>query len=544
MKSLENQIRRIKSMMLEQSDIVSNPYTLLIESKVKKIGVLVDKLGISPENAETFFNKCGNQSIFIAKKLKEYINSLPSATYEDDEKVLKVFNEIVSGKFPQINNSITSIMDYIIVGLNGNRAPIENLSFNEIEAKSKEWHDTLEVGGGDIDYQEENKIIADFRDKNGIGFYWVDFESNFCGEEKERMGHCANTDSSNTLYSLREVIKLGGNHTLNKSRLTAAVEPNGIIVQLKGEKNSKPSNKFHKYIIGLLNQKDDYDDYLINGFGSEYDSKNDFKISDLSDADFLALYEDRPELFTGYSAKKRLNALNLEDVKLMPMKFFLEFYPSVIHYYVDCDYRDTVYIRKTPDGGETKVKVSYLEKILTEPFSLFDYGNSYSLDSAIDYYIDNENRELIISLLEKNAEKNGMPFDDDLSLKEMIEMYDDDGDIENQIVWTISDVEESEYVDHLYDVLKKCLEEYGNVIEMNHEGVKMEVDLNRFINEIPENEFDVAVEDCKEEPECVFDFLLYEGHIEKPKFELNENWYPNIDKDIFNESLKERLNNR
>jgi len=93
-------------------------------------------------------------------------------------------------------------------------------------------------------------------------------------------------------------------------------------------------------------------------------------------------------------------------------------------------------------------------------------------------------------------------------------------------------------------VLKKCLEEYGNVIEMNDEGVKMEVDLNRFINEIPENEFDVAVEDCKEEPECVFDFLLSEGHIEKPKFELNEYWYPNIDKDIFNESLKERLDNR
>lgn len=158
--------------------------------------------------------------------------------------------------------------------MHGNIQTLKDKDFQEILDASEKWHDELKVGDGKVNYNEKGNILLDFRDKNGIGFYWVDLNTNDSREECERMGHCGRTDYSNTIVSLREVKEING-YKINESHLTAAIgKEDGIIYQLKGKKNSKPEKKYYPYIVELLLS----DNLGIKGFGREYDSENDFNL--------------------------------------------------------------------------------------------------------------------------------------------------------------------------------------------------------------------------------------------------------------------------
>jgi hypothetical protein len=65
---------------------------------------------------------------------------------------------------------------------------------------------------------------------------------------------------------------------------------------LKGPKNSKPQAEYHQYILPLffvLGGGGEEEDYLIQGFGSEYASDLDFKITDLPDDTIKELYKSK-----------------------------------------------------------------------------------------------------------------------------------------------------------------------------------------------------------------------------------------------------------
>ena len=64
-------------------------------------------------------------------------------------------------------SSIQSIMDWVRVGLNGNLGEYKDLPFIDLVLHSNEWHDSLEIGQGDINYKETNPTILDFTDENG-----------------------------------------------------------------------------------------------------------------------------------------------------------------------------------------------------------------------------------------------------------------------------------------------------------------------------------------------------------------------------------------
>jgi hypothetical protein len=185
----------------------------------------------------------------------------------------------------EIRRDIPKIMDWITVTLKGNWKPFENDTFDELVQKSKEL----------TNYIEKNPVILDFRDKEGNGFYWAYLEGNTSKEECDRMGHCGRSDKGQ-LYSLRSSKYYHG-ILENKSHLTAAIG-NGLLYQLKGVKNSKPKEGYHKYILPLFYDKR-YGDYLIKGIGSEYETGADFKIDDLSDNMKTELKNKRPDLFGG-----------------------------------------------------------------------------------------------------------------------------------------------------------------------------------------------------------------------------------------------------
>ena len=140
------------------------------------------------------------------------------------------------------------------------------------------------------------------------------------------------------------------------------------------------------------------------------------------------------------------------------------------------------------------------------------------------------------------AKKDGVDITD-LSLEDIIEEVDDDHDIRNALGNSINVAEANDYVAYLDKILIKCLEEYGTVEQMNDEGVKVKIDLEKIVDKssISNSELDEYYEACNDKPDCVFGELVGNSWIDKPKFSTDDRWYPDIDNKYFNELLKERL---
>lgn len=502
-----------------------------ILTEASKKDILIKKMGVNEYNAEALSNTAGPLTVFFAYKIlekyeEEYYNTTEFAkeVIKRDKLTIQARMGLVNGSnsFVRERDKLRGIMDWVRVALNGNIKPYQELSFIELYDESERWHESLGVGDSKIDYIEENDVILDFR-KNGEGYYWVDLGGTNCPDEAKRMGHCAS--SRGNLYSLRSFKKIENNHTLNKSHLTASIDGDGDLLQLKGQKNSKPTNEYHALIVPLFYFKED-DDFLINSFGYEYNSANDFKISDLTDTEIIKLHEDRPELFTGRQEIKLLKKRGIIAAGDINYHFELRIYPKNVEDFLRGDHAGSA------------------EDILI--------GNTYQYWENYDYAdwkyaanneINKENEEKIISTL---REKNQNIDINGLSLEDIINEFDSDGDIERAIRISINDAEAHDYENHLYKELKNALGEYGNIISMDYGGVIIDVDLESLMSGISDEELDEIIERCDGDSnfdaECVFTELLGDGYIEKPRFNIDDRWYPSIDVNDFNDILNDRLN--
>lgn len=514
---------------------------LILEASKKQI--LIQKVGWNEESADLLDRLCGPLSVFIGNKIIEQGIS-EHGTFPDNvtqaQKHKMVLDELNYENYIRSNRqNITSIMDWIRVGLNGNLGENKNLSFRDLYLASEKWHDELEVGSGDINYVEENPVILDFRGSDGTGYYWADLETNNSSEECERMGHCGRSGAGD-IYSLRQVIRLNDKYTLNKSILTAAIGKDGIVYQMKGGKNSKPEAKYHEFIYPLLFLKKGDGSYFIKGFGSEYDSASDFKLTDFTDDVIRKIFAERPELFNKRSLKKKLFNLKLID-KLPEEYVSIEIDPDEVHRYVDGDYtihRKTI---KSPYGGERTVDVGLFETILAgDTWELWD---NYDADwrVALQYHADSDSERQILEIVKALAAKNGYEFDEDLSLDDMIEEYDDDREIIDAIQRAVNDTESDTYVNDLHKALKEVLEELGGVERMDDTGVVLRVDMGKYLDDLEEDVYEEISDRCDDDLKCMFDEMIGDW-IDKPDFRFDDRYYyPDIDDRYFNELLQERL---
>jgi hypothetical protein len=504
----------------------------------------MDKLGINEDLAEVFDEICGKLAIWLANKYLKYYyednktKSNPGVAHKDMLKWAQ--HRVNSMAKSTLRRVLPGIMDYIRVGLNGNKSSLDDLSIVQIASLSSQWHDSLNIGDGAINYIENAPILIDFRNENGEGYYWADLGVKNSPEECERMGHCGRS-SYGYLYSLRsDRVLPGGKYKINRSHLTAAIGDDGILYQLKGPKNSKPKEEYHQYIEPLFYYEDD-GDYLIQGFGTEYASEQDFKLSDLPDATIRKLYEDRPELFNTRGLKRKLGEMGIIDAQAIQTRFVYEIDPSDIGMYLDGNHYWT---RKYKDseGKEVTKRYGYYEQIMSDDVWDLAYGSDWgdNWKSTLEYYVDLKNEKLIESMINEWISKSGDEVDEDMSLEEKIEQYDDNYDIRNAMSGAENDVASGEYVDYLRDALKSGLEEYGNVIEFSNETIKIEIDFKDF--KFNEDELDEYYENCYDDPRCVFKELLIEGNIDVVKPSFNDNWYPDINKTEYNQLLRERLN--
>jgi hypothetical protein len=512
-------------------------FGLITESKKE---ILMDKLGLKEELA-VVFEEVGNKlAIWLANKYLKYYydeGKLMAEKNIPNQQVLEWAKERLNRLIPQrLRNGLAPIMDYIQVGLNGNKSSLDDLNIDQITSKSQEWHNSLGIGEGSINYYENHPILIDFRDENGEGYYWADLNVKSSDEECQRMGHCGRS-SYGYLYSLRsDKLLSGGKYRINRSHLTAAIGTDGILYQLKGPKNSKPKEEYHKYIEPLFNVLGgggEEEDYLIQGFGTEYASQQDFKISDLPDQTIRELYNNRPELFKSRSLQSKLAQMGIIEAKPFVTTFTIEFDSSDIGYYLGGDFLYRTYNFKTPEGNDTKRKVYYYETIMSDDVWDMYRGDGGNWKDNL-YYVDSDNESKIREMINET--------DENISLEEMIEQYDDTDEIKNAINDAMSDIERDEYAQYLREALETALNKLGNVFEFSSEKIKMQIDLKDLFSDNDIDDYFETYEDCNDDPKCLFGALLDEGSIDKPIPRFYDYWYADIDKELYNDRLTDRLN--
>jgi hypothetical protein len=460
------------------------------------------------------------------KILEKYEKDYYRERYEDYLKVVKTKNikdrmSLVNGSnsFVRERDRVVSIMDWFNVGLNGDIVPFKNLTFNELYQSSVAWHENLQIGEAKIDYKETNKVILDFR-KDGVGLYWADLATSYCPDEADRMGHCAK--SSGNLYTLRSYKKIGEGHTLNDSHLTTSVKK-GKILQMKGKSNSKPKAQYHPYIIPFLLSD------LVDGFGYEYDSDNDFKISDLPEEQIISLYKQKPELFGGFREKRILKDLGLIDSA-----------PAIIETHININ-EMADYIRV---GRDTRNDI--FELILGgDYYDLWDNSEYADWRGAITYHVNKENISLIWNKLKELAKNEGGELNEDYDIEDAIEEFDNNYDIRSAIKSSVNDAEASDYSDYLYRSVKDALEEYGEVRSLTDEGAEMLINVDDVISKmsgIDSSDLDDIEDNCNGDPSCVLSELLSNDWIDKPRLNIDDRYIPYVEDEYFNEILNDRLN--
>lgn len=505
----------------------------------------MDKIGFNEDNADILDKLCGPLSVWMGKKMMEfqqYSSGRLGNQVKTGSELIDQMNN--NGVLRMKQSSIQSIMDWVRVGLNGNLGEYKDLPFIDLVLHSKEWHDSLEIGQGDINYKETNPTILDFTDENGNGFYWADLNTKNSSEECNRMGHCGRS-SYGYLYSLRQVIPINNKYKLNKSVLTAAIGEDGILYQLKGVKNSKPKDEYHQYIEPLffvLGGPGEEDDYLIQGFGTEYAADQDFKLSDLPEETLKNLYQNRPELFSSRPMQRLLGQMGIIEVEPIVTGFSLEIKPEDFDDYVDgCTYR--TYTNRTT-GKQTRTSI-FVEIMAGDAWDLWNQDGYEDFSGYFQYTIDKPTEERLWDIVRKMAERDGVELDEGLDLEDAIKEVDDDWEIRNAIGSAINDADANDYVDYLQEQIKSALEFYGNVYEFDDTGAKIQVDIADLVDmndsEIDE-EFDNFIDNNgNTNLEGFLRELISVGHIDKPDFDPDDRWYPSPDDRYVNENVNYRL---
>ena len=535
--SLNEEIKKIRQ-------IISSSILIIESSKVK---ILTDKIGFTEDFAKDLYHICGTFSVILGNKIIDWATialKKPDSSPPEKLTVVKYLNDV--GLTRPWKENLQEIIDFVRVGLNGNFSSLKNDSIDEMRKKAKKWHDSLGGGTAKINYVETHPILLDFRDKNGLGFYWANLETNDSREECERMGHCGRTASGNIIYSLREVIKIpGSKYSINKSHLSASISKGGTLFQLKGPTNSKPKDVYQKFITPLfyaLNDTEDENDFLIQDFGTEYASDRDFKLQDLPNDTLIDLYKNRPELFESRRLQRLLNKLGVIDTPKINFNIKIEIDPSRIDEYVTGGWIVSR-PRKNKEGKTVGRTVDIFETILSgDIWDIYDsYNDNNRWSDILDYYIDNNNEKLIWEKVKILSEKNDIEITNDMNLEDSIKLVDDNWDIRNVLTSSSSDAERDSFYNYLYKTLKEALSEYGLITKMDDTGVDIEVNVEPFLNQISDEWQDDVLERCNDDMSCVFAELVYDGTIDKPKFDIDDRWTPDIDDNYFNSMVKDRL---
>lgn len=138
-------------------------------------------------------------------------------------------------------------------------------------------------------HDDDEKLI-EFPD----GFAWWHLPRGSCDEEGSAMGHCGNSaavKNGETILSLRRKVIMDDQSVMWYPVATFIRDSYGWLGEMKGRANKKPIERYHPYIVALLNHD------IIEGIkGGGYAADQNFSLRDLDDKVRNEILKNKPSL--------------------------------------------------------------------------------------------------------------------------------------------------------------------------------------------------------------------------------------------------------
>jgi hypothetical protein len=497
---------------------------------LKTKSIIMDKIGLNEGNADYLIERSPKLAIWFADALLKYeieqrkleYTSVPTPQ-EYKQLALNFLNYSENTIRYNYASAITTILDWLQHPLTP-KQNLREMTWKEAIEKAEKFHDELEAIGGKVDFvePEQNTIIMTFpKTQDGVEYYWVIIPKSYCSEESARMGHCGRTQYGNNLISLRSISPYGKGHTINDSHVTIAYlhsEDGSYFYQVKGKNNAKPSEKYYPYIFELIVKL--YKDEDFNGFRSEYDVEEDYGYKDMSNEQ-LTYLNDNTNL---------LNEIG-EQILLYKRKIIQNLPPLTF--------------LKTFDVLEIKQLINfkgYRKDLISDILhGDIQYRDTIEFDwKDYVYLIDDKNKNLLLERV-SNATKEPLQEVIDNGLDNYFENVNDYNDLYDALYLpikeTIRNCENSAYESYLYNELKSCLESYGEVLEMDYDGVFIKVNMYKAFDLK-----DILIGfQYSEYIRDVFWYLIDGSYADFVEFEINDYYYPDYSEKEFNGELNDQL---
>jgi len=287
-------------------------------------------------------------------------------------------------------------------------------------------------------------------------FTWFNLETGYCDKEAEAMGHCGDADNDDMLLSLRKRIKKTQDGELWKPVLTFSMTSDGHLRQMKGYANSKPQERYHKYILALL--KDPRIKGIVSG---GYKPENNFHVNDLGEKGKDELFATHPHLKTLIDTvkehKKEIeqNGLSKDIQKKLSESFYqIKFYKGQIQY----DYFKDVETMIENRGDDN---AKYILKVLAGE----ERNEGHFPQSADEFYYLNSDEHKI---LDDYAERKYPNTYEDTYEDWFETLEQEEPDILYEIKNISLQAHESGIQTELYNRLKNAIEDH-NVFDITFE---------------------------------------------------------------------------
>jgi len=226
---------------------------------------------------------------FIKKFVERYGNQAPAG---DDPKEF-VVNMLNSGgpSHRMWGNEYKDKYEYILHWIRAPRREqinIRDLSVDQAYAQAEEWHESLQIRK-ENNFQETGDVFIDYRNSDGVGYYWVHLNKSYCDAEADRMGHCARSRTGQ-LISFRRINDFGE----GESYLTVDYRPGGVLGDFHRHGNKKPTSRFHRQIVDFLTNTT----YPVSALTKDgvHRYEDNFMLQDLSPADLKRVFAGNSSL--------------------------------------------------------------------------------------------------------------------------------------------------------------------------------------------------------------------------------------------------------
>ncbi len=275
--------------------------SLLLEADKRQ--AIINAFGFSEDWVNEFHGLNKKLSIWIADTFVKFIidqvekgqnREIVRQGDDDDlkESIISQLNEKTPEGFVQWNQGIKPMYQYIMHWVSAPRREqlnIRDLTFQMAYDQAEEWHESLEVRK-DTDYKETGDVFIDYRNADGVGYYWVNLHKSYCSDEQARMGHCGRASNNGELISFRRVNAFGEGESL----MTLDYRRGGIVGDFHRHGNKKPTSRFHNQIIDLLTNTT----FPVTSLTREgvHRYEDNFQLADLSPADLKRVYDNNPAL--------------------------------------------------------------------------------------------------------------------------------------------------------------------------------------------------------------------------------------------------------